>query len=150
MTQLFFARDQTCSLDTSKLKQRRNKKEYKQSVVCVSCSAEYHLDCLIQAYKNFQRGQTKSQQDYTHTPIVGKRNNYYSKKLSCQSVQIIKGENQLQTSLEPNSEAKLEQDALKFLSETLGIKLAASKANNVEIKRQHMVESWTCLSCLLS
>ena len=53
---------------------------------------------------------------------------------------------------QPNSceDKKLEQEALNFLSETLGIKLAAAKAKNLEIKPQHMVEPWTCLSCLLT
>ena len=44
---------------SSKLKQRRERKALKQSVICSECSAEYHIACLISAYKNFARGQAK-------------------------------------------------------------------------------------------
>lgn len=80
LVQLFFARDLIClkgvrspkasplaaknlespRSDTSLLKQRRQRKANKNSVVCASCSAEYHIDCLVQAYKDFCLNKTKS------------------------------------------------------------------------------------------
>ena len=76
MKQLFFARDNVCTLNTSsrsnsyvsgsdnanasKLKQRRLRKAQKLSVVCSECSAEYHIACLVQSYKDYVRGNTKS------------------------------------------------------------------------------------------
>ena len=49
-------------MDTSRIKQKRLKrKTLKQdSVLCVMCSAEYHIGCLIRAYKDFRLGKTKS------------------------------------------------------------------------------------------
>ena len=44
---------------SSKLKQRRERKALKQSVICSECSAEYHIACLVKAYKDFARGQAK-------------------------------------------------------------------------------------------
>lgn len=95
---LFSAREQRCQLtakkvvprssmnqqeDTSRLKQRRKKKAQQQSVICVSCNAEYHINCLIQAFKDFKRGQTKSQKAYakakSHQAAANEKRGAYNK-----------------------------------------------------------------------
>ena len=49
--------------DTSRVKQKRQRKAFKHdSVLCGSCSAEYHIPCLIKAYKDYKCGLSKSQQ----------------------------------------------------------------------------------------
>ena len=68
------------------MKQRRERKAKKLSVICNICSAEYHISCLIQAYKDFRLGQTKSQRT-----LANKQDIRYSfdKRTGAKSIQSV-------------------------------------------------------------
>ena len=140
---------QTFGQNTSRIKQRRFKKTLKQgSVLCISCSAEYHISCLVKAYKDFRRGSTKSQRaQHNEKPASEKRaynksgqsGNHSVSKSEASAAALIKQGGKsaqivLKEQLSPEMDAKLEAEAISFLEETLGIESITAITGDQQIR----------------
>lgn len=125
--------------DTSRLKARRSKGKQVESVTCASCSSEYHISCLINAYKEYRMGCSKSQQNFSQATAAKRSKNGPS---VAQSTASVAASTQVSKEVPENvseiCDQSLEDEALQFLKEKAGIQLGAPS------------QKWKCLSCLLT